>query len=160
MMPTDRLKVAVWEADRHVHALCSAQQDWEKQNAPILIQEIEHDKERMRLIDQILFRFAKLQDAMGMRLVPATLAALHEPYEEWPMQDRLDRLEQIGILDATSWLKWREIRNRFAHEYPENDALRLTNITAAIGAAKEITVNYQHWRAQLEQRRLVPLELG
>ncbi len=155
MIEAERLKAAVWEADRHVHALCSAQQDWAKQSAPVCIEEIEQDVGRVRLADQILFRFAKLQDAMGAHLIPATLAALREPYEEWPMQDRLDRLEKLGLLDVASWLTWREIRNRFAHEYPDDSVSRLVNINAAINAAKEITTNYQQWRVQLEQRNLI-----
>jgi len=39
-------------------------------------------------------RFQKLQDAVGERLLPATLA---EPYEDWPMPDRLDRLERLAV---------------------------------------------------------------
>jgi len=59
---------------------------------------LETDPERLRILDQLLFRFSKLQDALGIRLVPATLAALAEPFEEWPMIDRLNRLEKLGAL--------------------------------------------------------------
>jgi hypothetical protein len=100
----EKLKVAVWEADRHIQALCGAQQDWGRLRTPLSIEEIEHDPEWVRLTDQILFRFAKLQDTIGQRLIPATLAALREPYEEWPMQDRLDRLEKLGFIKVALWL--------------------------------------------------------
>lgn len=33
----------------------------------------------------------------GERLVPATLAILHEPFEAWPLRDRLNRLEKQGV---------------------------------------------------------------
>jgi hypothetical protein len=47
---------------------------------------LEADHNHVRLMDQLLFRFMKLQDVMGERLVPATLAAMGEPFEEWPMR--------------------------------------------------------------------------
>lgn len=152
MINAEKLKVAVWEADRHAQALCMAHQDWDMLNPLLSIEDIEQNPELVRLTDQILFRFAKLQDAMGQRLIPATLTALREPYEEWPMQDRLNRLEKLGFLEVESWLGWREIRNRLAHEYPGDSALRFANLEAAIEASKELAENYRQWRAQLDQR--------
>ena len=29
---------------------------------------------------------------------------LHEPFEDWPMRDRLNRLEKLGYLDVDNWL--------------------------------------------------------
>jgi hypothetical protein len=155
MITSERLKTAIWETDRHTKALIHALQDWDKINTPTRIEEIEHNPELMRLTDQILFRFIKLQDAIGLRLLPATLAALQEPYEELSMQDRLNRLEKLDILNVDSWLRWREIRNRLTHEYPDQNNLRLSNLYAAITAAKEIINDYLHWRTKLEQHQLV-----
>ena len=155
MINDERLKVAVWEADRHTKALGMAQKDWERKSIPGSIEEIERDPEMVRLTDQILFRFAKLQDAMGLRLIPSTLAVLQEPYEEWPMQDRLNRLEQLGFIEVMRWLEWREIRNRLAHEYPDDGNLRIANLEAAIKASKELAENYRQWRVQLVGRNLI-----
>ena len=58
-----------------------------------------------RLTDQILYRFPKLQDAMGERLIPAALGWLQEPHEAWPMRHRLDCLEKLGYLDVDTWLQ-------------------------------------------------------
>lgn len=156
MIETEKLRAAIWEADRHLQALDTAREDWNRlYPPPATIEELERDSELVRLTDQILFRFTKLQDAMGQRLVPATLAALREPYEDWPMLDRLDKLEKLGFLNAQSWLEWREIRNRLAHEYPGDSALRFANLHAAIQAAEEIAANYRRWREQLRQRNLI-----
>lgn len=155
MINSDKLKVAVWEADRHIQALCSAQQEWDRLSEPMSIEKIESEPQLVRLTDQILFRFAKLQDAMGQRLIPATLGALRELYEEWSMQDRLDRLEKLGFIETELWLEWKEIRNRLAHEYPDDNALRFANLEAAIKASKELTKNYLQWRTQLNQRNLL-----
>lgn len=93
----------------------------------------------------------KLQDAMGERLVPGTLERLAEPYESWPMRDRLDRLEKFGYLDVDAWLRWREVRNRLAHEYPEQPDLRQASMLAAIPAARDVAGSYEAWRTRLLQ---------
>ncbi|MFM8443287.1 MAG: hypothetical protein ACKN9W_08100, partial [Methylococcus sp.] len=67
-----QLQTAIWEADRHLAVLEMALQDWRR--SPITEwEELEADHNRLRLLDQLLFRFTKLQDAIGQRLVPATL---------------------------------------------------------------------------------------
>jgi hypothetical protein len=70
MSKSDLLATALWEADRHLSTLEAALRDWQAAPASDL-QALENDCEKMRVLDQILFRFTKLQDAMGLRLVPA-----------------------------------------------------------------------------------------
>jgi len=110
---------------------------------------LEADREMLKLVDQILFRFTKLQDAIGGRLIPATLAALNEPYEQWPMRDRLNRLEKLGFVQAEDWLRWREMRNRLAHEYPDKPAERFAAIRATIEGARQMAALYRAWRTKL-----------
>lgn len=82
MNPDDRLAIALWEADRHAAALSDALAEWVA--APALdMAQLERDRLLLRLTDQILFRFTKLQDAHGERLVPATLQRLAESFEDW-----------------------------------------------------------------------------
>lgn len=102
-----------------------------------------------QLTDQILFRLSKLQDTLGERMVPATLLALVEPCEQWPMRDRLDRLEKLGYLDVMQWLGWRELRNRLAHEYPDAPDLRYAQLLSAIAAAKAMVTAWRAWSARL-----------
>jgi len=77
--------------------LSEALTEWAADPAVDMAQ-LEHDRLRLRLrlAGQLLFRFTKLQDALGERLVPATLQQLAEPFEDWPMRDRLERLEKLG----------------------------------------------------------------
>ncbi len=110
MSPSDRLAVALWKAGRQARTLAEALGDWDSDPAPDW-PALDADREKVRLIDPLLFRFIKLQDALGERLVPATLAALSEPYEDWPMRDRLNRLEKLGYLQVDSWLAWRSARH-------------------------------------------------
>ena len=149
MMSTTRLAAVLWEADRHLDTLTEALAAWSAAPA-ITWQALESDRGRVRIVDQLLFRFIKLQDTVGERLIPATLAGLREPFEDWPMRDRLNRLEKLGYLDVDNWLAWREVRNRLAHEYPDQPELRFAALRAAIDAAKDLTVLYRSWRTRLE----------
>ena len=146
----DRLSLARWEADRYVAALDQARAEWRALPAPSW-QDIEQEVALRRLTDQVLFRFMKLQDALGERLIPATLSELREPFEEWPMRDRLDRLEKLGYLDVEQWLRWREVRHGLAHEYPDAPELRHAALLAAIAAAGELTDLYRAWKRRLPQ---------
>ena len=67
-----RLELAIWKADRHVDALSEALTEWanvELASATAM----ESDPHLRRLIDQITYRFTKLQDTIGERLIAATL---------------------------------------------------------------------------------------
>jgi hypothetical protein len=148
MTQADPLATALWEGDRHLAVLEQALGDWHRAPAPDLA-ELDADSDKLRVLDQLLFRFTKLQDAMGTRLVPATLTALSEPVEDWPMIDRLNRLEKLGFLDADAWLRWRQIRNQLSHEYPDRPDTRFAALTAAVTAAGELAQAYRDWRQRL-----------
>ena len=148
MSGPDRLGAALWEAQRHAVALEGALVDW----GPVRhlsLDELERDRTVVRLLDQLLYRFTKLQDALGERLIPATLAVLAEPFEDWPVRDRLNRLEKLGYLDVDDWLRWREVRNRLAHEYPDAPDLRFAALKAGIAAAEELLAAWGRWRQHL-----------
>jgi len=145
----DKLAVAIWEADRHVSALSDALSEWDASPATSL-EQVEQDRLVQRLSDQLLFRFTKLQDALGERLVAATLMRLAEPAEDWPMRDRLNRLEKLGYLNADDWLRWRELRNRLSHEYPNQPELRFATLLATVVAAHELVAAYAAWRLRLD----------
>ena len=147
------LAAAAWECDRHRLALREALADWRAQ-PQISSDALENDAALRRLTDQILYRFTKLQDAMGERLVPATLTWLREPHEAWPMRDRLDKLEKIGFLDVEPWLAWRDVRNRLAHEYPGTADLRHAAVLAAVDSAGAMLQAWARWQARLPQAAL------
>lgn len=79
------------------------------------------DDDEIEHIDQFLFRFAKLQDAIGERLFVLLLAFLQEEHlKNKPFIDVLNRLEQLGWLaDKNVWLVLRKIRNDIAHQYED-----------------------------------------
>jgi len=76
--------------------------------------------DRVAHIDQFIYRFSKLQDSMGTRLFPVVHGILQADDSPRPFIDIINRLEKLGFLSSvTEWQFFRELRNRFAHEYPE-----------------------------------------
>ena len=78
--------------------------------------------EQIRCIDQFLFRFAKLQDAMGAKIFRNLLELWDEDIASLPMRDILDRLERYRLIPSSEeWVYIRELRNELAHDYPLSD---------------------------------------
>jgi len=97
------------------------------------------DLESIQDVDQLVLRYSKLQDSMGRKLFPALLKILMEPLEDNPMLDKLNRLEKMGILPSVQrWQQLREIRNKFAHDYPEGDEMKAVILNAACAGIEEL----------------------
>ena len=70
-------------------------------------------------IDQLVFRFTKLQDELGTNTFRYVLVYLQEDILDKPFREILNRLEQLKIIDSSdTWLALRELRNDLAHVYP------------------------------------------
>ncbi|WP_409419048.1 hypothetical protein AB8616_21300 [Marinomonas sp. RS-M-Aa-14] len=90
----------------------------------------------LAVFDQFIVRFSKLQDVMGAKLLPAVIELTHEEGELTTFIDKLNRLEKIGALDSVEqWLKLREMRNQFAHDYPDDPEIQSALLNKAFGMA-------------------------
>ena len=88
------------------------------------------DENQIRCMDQFIFRFSKLQDAMGAKIFRYVLEYLVEYVSALPMRDILNLLERYHFIDsADEWGYIRELRNEIAHDYPlmENDIVSVLN---------------------------------
>lgn len=78
-------------------------------------------EEQIEHIDQFIYRFTKLQDSMGRRLLPAMYTWLENDDRPMPFLDMLNRLEQLQVIDDVGkWQFFRNLRNNLAHDYPES----------------------------------------
>ena len=71
-------------------------------------------------IDQLVFRFTKLQDTMGENIFPSILRLSAEDVKRKTFIDILNRLEELELVDKSQWYILRETRNEIAHEYSRN----------------------------------------
>ena len=75
--------------------------------------------EELSFMDQLIFRFSKLQDSMGGKLFPSILENLGEDIRELPFIDRLAKLEKLNVIgSADEWMALRETRNIVTYEFP------------------------------------------
>lgn len=93
----------------------------------------------LAIFDQFIVRFSKLQDAMGAKLLPSVLELTQEQGELNAFIDKLNRLEKIGAIEsADEWLLLREMRNQFAHDYPEEPEIQASLLNKAFGLSERI----------------------
>jgi hypothetical protein len=96
-------------------------------------------KQDRRLLDQFAYRYTRLQDDIGAKLMPAVLKSLGEDVAPMSALDRFFRLEQLGWLaSADDWQSLRQIRNQFTHDYPDNPTERFERWQAAVHAASQL----------------------
>jgi hypothetical protein len=94
------------------------------------------DAALVRVVDQFVLRFIKLQDTLGEHVLrPFCAEVLGEPVADLPLIDVLNRLERFGFLTTAGWLRWRALRNSLTHEYPEHPQIRAALLNEALAAA-------------------------
>ena len=115
-----KLQKIINECDKHILRMNSA---YKKIVASLPLDAESYTKlneDEVEHIDQYLFRFAKLQDAIGKRFFKVIFVSLEEDIEDISFIDLLNRLEKLNILDSTEqWLELRKIRNVLSHTYED-----------------------------------------
>ena len=112
----DKLEPALQECLLHQRRLHSAWQELLQSHG---LDTAGLSEEQVRVADQMVYRFGRLQDAIGTRLLPALLQIMQEWQDNEAWIDKLNRAEKLGLLpSAETWLLLRELRNQTAHEYP------------------------------------------
>lgn len=157
-----RLALALIECTQHVHRL-----QYVSERVRTLFPLTEHSlqelsEEQVGAIDQLLYRFGKLQDALGIRLYPSMLRLGQEWRDEDTFLDKLYRLEKLGVLEsAARWIALRDIRNRLTHEYPDNPQLKTVVLNATWDCLPTLLATFErgksyadrHFGALIEQAK-------
>ena len=116
----DSLKQKLYECNRHIEKLNDAK-EYLQNTIPLSVEEyLKIDKIQSSFIDQLIFRFSKLQDTIGESILKGILILSKEDVKKMTFLDILNRLEGLEVIDKNEWLKLREIRNEIAHEYSFN----------------------------------------
>lgn len=96
-----------------------------------------NDPQNLAFVDQIIYRFSKLQDNMGAKLFKAFLLYQGENINK-PFLDILNELERLDILEVDEWFELRDIRNEIAHDYDEGENRAMDIINAIYHYTKEL----------------------
>lgn len=139
-----RLEASIRECDRHLQRLEYAYRSLAHLIPVSALQLQNLNEEDIKSLDQYIYRFTKLQDAMGLRLFKSLLETLAEDVERMTWIDRLNRLEKITALpSATRWLELRQLRNKLTHEYEEDTEQQAELLNLLLGVHKEIADIYE-----------------
>lgn len=84
-------------------------------------------------LDGFRARFSDLQDYMGHTIFPMICKLDEDESPAMPLstRERNVLMERKGIFELTQWQKLREIRNGFAHEYPDEHIEKALLLNAA-----------------------------
>jgi len=118
----EKIERVFYECDRHLLRIGEAVEDLVAFMPLDEVTYISLDKNQVQALDQFLFRFSKLQDAVGRKLFKQLLILKEDDsllIENMPFIDILNRLERLNILEVKTWGRLRDIRNELAHNYDD-----------------------------------------
>lgn len=134
----------LYECNKHVEKMRDAK-EYLSEHMPLTLDEyLNIDKIISSFIDQLNFRFAKLQDTMGESIFKSILILSEENVKRMTFLDILNRLEELEIIDKDEWLQLREIRNEIAHEYSFNQQEVIDNINQIYEKSNVLIKKYIH----------------
>jgi hypothetical protein len=115
-----KLNKIFYECDKHIVRIESSCNEL-KSIMPLDTQSyINLTEEEIKVLDQFLFRFSKLQDAMGQRLFKTIMYFLKEDIDGKPFIDILNMMEKISLLESSNvWKDLREDRNKLVYSYED-----------------------------------------
>lgn len=154
MTPEQLMRIYLDECHLHVEILAEALAEarpW----LPCTAESVQQiSKAQLRVLDQVAYRFTKLQDTMGQKVLPAILELAQEPIPpEATFAEKLNWLERMEALpSAEEWKKLRAARNAIAHEYPDDPELRASAINRFLDGAMQLNALYEFVNEYLRKR--------
>ncbi len=108
------------------------------------IEKLVKSKEHLKTLDQIAYRYIKLQDTLG-KVLRYFLLKEGELVEHLSMVDIIHKIQKLGIfIEEEFWFEMRSLRNNITHEYPdmyEEIAEAINSLASIKNQIKEIIDN-------------------
>ena len=112
-------------------------------------------EDEISYIDQIIYRFFKLQDAIGHKLFKAVLMYLGEDVLNKSAIDIFNRLEQLEIIENYEiWKDLRDLRNELAHEYEEDEKETAEKLNTLFEKKPDLEKYLKDIRNYLEKKKI------
>lgn len=132
----------LYESDKHIQKIKIAKKNLQN-IIPLSLESYNIiDDIQASFIDQMIFRFTKLQDTIGEKIFPGILELLGEDIKSKSFIDRLNRLEELELVNKNQWLRLRKDRNEIAHEYSFNQEEVIDSINLIYDLSEEIFAIY------------------
>ncbi len=116
----ERLKANLRQSERHLERIKIA---FTHVNMPLnketFLGYLEND-EKVAFLDQIIYRFSKLQDTLGAKVFKDLMLYFGENVNR-PFLDILYDLEKLGYVNVEDWYEFRDLRNEISHNYEDNE---------------------------------------
>jgi len=135
-MVATRLEVYFSEAQKHIELI---DESLEVLEAPIKNYDDLTQLQRFAL-NALIFRFSKLQDLIGSKIFRNYLDFSGLNLSDMSFFDILKEIEKESIVDIDSWDELRELRNKIAHDYPQELDEMLESINLFIKRSHELIV--------------------
>ena len=160
----EKLEKIFYECDKHLLRIEQASDNL-KSTMPLNEKKyLNLADEKVQALDQFLFRFAKLQDAMGQKLFKNILLYLGESIEGKPFIDILNLMEKLYLIDnITAWRELREDRNELAHNYEDELEIMsatINNLYNKKGILKDIYLKIKEFYQAREKLDKVMLSIA
>ncbi|NOX09800.1 MAG: hypothetical protein GXP22_10015 [Gammaproteobacteria bacterium] len=109
------------------------------------------DSDELLFLDAFRIRFSDLQDVIGHTIF--YMVALYDldesPAQRLSTRERIHLMERKSLIDASEWNELREIRNGFAHEYPDASSEKAEALNAAWRYSSKLIVLSKKLKAYL-----------
>jgi len=136
-----KVQINFEEAHKHLKRLDGAFDELlKKYQLPLVEKEYKHilnNIQDLAYSDQIIYRFAKLQDVMGAKLFKSILLYQGETVNK-PFLDILNQLEKMEILDVEEWFEIRDLRNEISHDYEDSGSTAMHMLNMIFKLKKEL----------------------
>lgn len=105
------------------------------------------------VLDQTLYRLIKMQDSLGLRLIPTLYRVIEPQAGDIPFIDMLRRLEKLGILTSEEdWQRFRRYRNSVTHNYPGSQKQAAIALNELLGELPMFLALYRQLRGEVLRR--------
>lgn len=120
---------------------------------PLTAEKVKNFQEKELLYTELLInRFGKLQDMLGAKIINYFLDLSLELNTNSSMIDKINYLERIQIIDhAYLWQEMRNVRNRVAHEYPDQLELSAKYLNEIIELTPKLIQFFENIKNKINQ---------
>jgi hypothetical protein len=133
----------IYECDKHKQKILDAK-EFLTDIIPLNTEQyLDINKIESSFIDQLIYRFSKLQDTLGESLFKGILILSKEDVKKMTFLDILNRLEELEIVEKNDWIRLREIRNEATHEYSFNQEEVVDSINLIYHKSEYLLQTYQ-----------------